>query len=101
MSFSKFWNDLQVNLGVGTNIKNWTTIKDYLGDQFKIVEISPNGIKIESPEADTIQYVTKGDFEVTYNHWEPYCSRKFTRRELSDLTRFSKYTISIIKHLKK
>jgi len=96
MSFSKFWNDLQANLGVGTNIKNWTAIKGFMVDEFKIANISPKGIKIESPN----QYVTKSDFEVTYNNWEKYCLRKFTRRELSDLTRCSKYTISIIKHLK-
>lgn len=100
MSFSIFWNDLQAKLAVGTIIKNWTTKKGYLGDQFKIVKITSNGVKIQSPEAETIQYVKKGDFEVTFNHWEPYCSRKFKRQELRDLTRFSKYTISIIKHLK-
>ena len=80
MSFSKFWADLQVNLGVDTNVKNWTTAKGYLGDQFKIIGISPKGITIESPKADTHQYVTKGDFEITYTHWEPYCSKKFKRQ---------------------
>lgn len=99
MNFPGFWSDLQARLEVGVTIKNWTSAKGYLGDQFKIMAVTVNGVEIDSPKAKNLQYIQKGDFEVMYSNWDAYCSGKLQRQELRDLTRFSKYTMSIIKHL--
>ena len=99
MSFSEFWVSLQANLKVGENIRNWTAANGYLGDHFKVVAVLPNCVEIESPNAVTIQCARKPDFEVMYNNWESYCSQQLQRNVLVKLTRVSKYTMSIIKHL--
>lgn len=99
MTFSNFWHTLQTKLKTGESIRNWTAFGGYLGNQFKVTGISPIRVEIESPNAKTIQYARKSDFEVMYNNWESYCSGKLQRKELTELTRVSKYTMSIIKHL--
>jgi hypothetical protein len=99
MTFFNFWQDLQVKLKGGENIRNWTAAKGYIGDEFKIVGISDDCVEVKSPNAKTIQYAKKYDFEVMFNNWKPYCSRKLQRQELVEQTRVSKYTMSIIKHL--
>ncbi|MFZ2452222.1 MAG: HNH endonuclease [Methylovulum miyakonense] len=101
MTFSTFWHTLQAKLKVGEYIKNWTARKGYLGDQFKVIAISPIHVRveIELDNAKSIQSVRKSDFEVMHNNWESYCSGKLRRTELAKLTRVSKYTMSIIKHL--
>ena len=99
MSFQRFWSELQTKLKPRVTVKNWTAAKGYLGDQFTIVVVSTNCVEIDSPNAENRQYVPKGDFEVMYNNWDAYCSKKLQRQELIVMTRFSKYTMSIIKHL--
>ena len=99
MSFAQFWTDLQTNIKSGATIKNWTAAKGYLGDEFKVLSVAENRITIETPEAENIQNVSKKEFEVMYNNWDAYCSKQIQRKELTKLTRFSKYTMSIIKHL--
>ena len=100
MSFSKFWSMLQDNLMSGERIKNWTVAKGYLGDEFRVLSVYDAGVDVDTPHADNIQHVAKKEFEVMYNNWDAYYSGKLQRQELRDLTRFSKYTMSILKHLK-
>ena len=99
MSFQRFWIDLQASLKPGDTIENWTAAKGYLGDEFEITAVSANGVEVDAPKAQNLQYVPKRDFEVTFDNWDAYCSGKLQRQELRDMTRFSKYTISIAKHL--
>lgn len=99
MSFPVFWSELQARLKVEAPIKNWTLAKGFLGDIFRIAAVTADGVKVDSPRAKNLQHIQKGDFEVMYNNWDAYCSGKLRRQELRDLTRFSKYTISIIKYL--
>jgi hypothetical protein len=99
MSFLKSWSELQSNLRPGTLIKNWTVAKGYLGDEFKIVSVSSTQVDVDSPAAETIQRVSKKDFEIMFNHWDQYCSGELKRRDLVRMTRVSKYTMSIFKHL--
>lgn len=98
MSFVKIWSNLQSNLKPGVLIRNWTVAKGYLGDDFKIISISSTHVDVDSPNAETIQRVSKKDFEVMFNNWEQYCSGKVKRQELVSKTRVSKYTMSIFKH---
>lgn len=99
MSFTKSWCDLQSNLRSGTLIRNWTAAKGYLGDEFKVVLVSSTHVDVDAPGAETIQRVSKKDFEVMFNNWAPYCSGKLKRKDLVGMTRVSKYTMSIFKHL--
>lgn len=99
MTFSNFWNTLQTKLKVGDSIKNWTARKGYLGDEFRIIQILDDRVKIGSPNAQIIQIARKPDFEFMFSKWEAYCSGEFKRTELVKQTRVSKYTMSIIKHL--
>ncbi len=99
MSFKTFWAKLLTNLKPRDMIKNWTTANGYLGDEFEIHAVSDAAVQVESPNAETIQRVAKSEFELMYSNWEGYCSGRIQRQVLRDQTRFSKYTISIIKHL--
>lgn len=99
MSFCGFWRDLQASLNVGAVVRNWTSNKGYLGDEFKIISVAEDWVEVYSPNAKNTLRVKKGDFEVVYQNWNAYCSGRLQRQELRDLTRFSKYAMSIIKHL--
>lgn len=99
MNFSDFWNKLQAGLKPGVRVKNWTAKKGYLGDEFRISAVSAAAVDIDAPKAENIQCVPKKDFEILYSNWEAYCSERLQRQELREMTRFSKYTMSIIKHV--
>jgi hypothetical protein len=98
-NFSIFWKTLQTKLKVGDSIKNWTARKGYLGDEFTIIQVLDDRVKIGSPNAQIIQIARKPDFEFMFSKWEAYCLGEFKRTELVKQTRVSKYTMSIIKHL--
>lgn len=100
MSFSEFWSDLQTRLKPGDSIRNWTVKKGFLGDEFRIRAVSETFVKVDAPNAENFQHVPKKDFEVMYDNWEAYNSEQLTRGGLVQMTRFSKYTMSIIKHFK-
>jgi len=99
MNFVEFWDKLQKQLSGGQTIKNWTKVKGYLGDEFKVLTVEPSAVVIDTPNAANLQYVPKSDFEIMFNHWGKYCSGALPRYQLRIKTRFSKYTMSIIKHL--
>ncbi len=99
MKFDEFWKKLQSQLYSGLTIRNWTAAKGYLGDEFIVASISSDVIIVESPNAINLQNISKGDFEIMFNNWEEYCSGRLQRQHLRDQTRFSKYTMSIIKQL--
>lgn len=100
MEFQQVWQAIQSNLRIGSQVRNWTVAKGYLGDTFKIVGVSATYVEIDAPNAETIQRVSKIDFEFMHNKWEAYCSGKIRRADLVKSTRVSKYTISILRHLK-
>jgi hypothetical protein len=99
MEFSVAWLRIRTGLAPGIKIKNWTAAKGYLGDEFSIVRVESNHIEVNSPNAETIQRVGKGDFEVMFVNWEAYCAGTLARQALVKQTRVSKYTMSILKHL--
>lgn len=51
-SFETVWGYFQVNLRPGTEVKNWTAFKGYLGDSMTIVSIRSNYIEVEVPKAE-------------------------------------------------
>lgn len=99
MSFNDFWNDIQSRLDVGVAVRNWTLRKGYLGDEFRIISVADDYVEVDSPNAKSTLRVRKSDFEVMHENWDGYCAGRIQRHELRNLTRFSKYTMSIIKYL--
>lgn len=99
MEFSDVWLAVQSRLHTGEKVRNWTAAKGFLGDDFLICCVDASHIEVDSPNAETIQRVSKKDFEVMYNNWTAYCSGGISRQALVKLTRVSKYTMSVLRHL--
>jgi hypothetical protein len=96
-SFEKMWDYLQSNLEPGTQIRNWTVLKDYFGDDMIIVKVNPNHIDVDPPQAKNLQVVPKKDFGKVWDVWSNYKRRITLRKELAEMTRYSKYIISILR----
>jgi len=58
-------------------------------------------ISVDAPNAMAMQVVPRKDFETIWKIWIDYKSQKVKRYELGDMTRFSKYIISIFHWLEK
>jgi hypothetical protein len=99
VEFTEFWMVVQGRLQPGQRIRNWTAAKGFLGDDFKVVLIEPSHVEVDSPNAETMQRVSKNDFRIMFDHWSDYCSGRVKRSDLVKLTRVSKYTMSILRHL--
>jgi hypothetical protein len=95
--FENLWNFLQRKLKPGIEIPNWTAYGGYLGDSMTITDIHHNSIEVKAPKARNVQHVPKKDFENVWRIWSDYKIQKVKRYELRDMTRFSKYVISILK----
>lgn len=88
-------------LRAGEEIKNWTIYSGYRGDAFRIVAVTPTYVEVEAPRAQTIQHISRSEFEKVDPLWDDYVSRRVPRHAIRDRTRFSKYIISIMHHLRK
>jgi hypothetical protein len=95
-SFEIVWKFLQEELVPGTIVKNWTVLKNDLGDEMTIVAVSKKSIDVDAPKAKAIQSPNREEFEAVWNVWEDYKMGKVLRHELRDITRYSKYIISIL-----
>ena len=96
MGFSAQWKRIVDNLEPELQVKNWTAKKGYLGDSFTISAIGPDTITVHSPGAKNPQVIPRGDFEGVETLWGGYCSGEIQRQDIRDVTRFSKYIISIL-----
>ena len=95
--FEYIWNFLQTNMKPGTELQNWTANSGYLGDSMTIINIRQNSIEVKTPKANNLQHVPKEDFEKVWSVWNDYKTQNVKRYELRDMTRFSKYIISIFR----
>lgn len=93
--FDAVWKDLHASLVIGKEIKNWTAYSGYLGDTMNIVDKTSESISVDATRAKNILVVPKEDFKVVWEVWNDYKIEKVKRNELSPLTRYSKYIISI------
>lgn len=84
----------------GEEIRNWTAFNGYLGDSFHIAAVKPTYVAIETPKAQNIQNIPSREFQLIDQLWDDYVSGCVPRHKIRDLTRFSKYIISILRHLK-
>ena len=95
-SFDDLWVDLIFNLKPGQQIPNWTAYSGRLGDYMTVVSASQSAIRVDSPGARNLQNVPKKDFEMIWGIWADYKAQRLRRSDITGLTRFSKYIISIL-----
>jgi len=99
MVFGSTWQKIQAELRPGISIRNWTAKNGYLDNNFTVTVISPTRIEICAPSAQYPQVIPARDFEAVDTMWERYCAGSIQRQEIRDVTRFSKYIISILHHI--
>ena len=96
MPFDAFWRNLKNALQEEQIIRNWTKDKGYLGRGNFAAVSRDKYIECYPPDAENPQKVPRNDFKIVYENWHSYLQGRITRRQLSDSSRFTKYTISII-----
>ena len=96
MAFADTWGALQVQLSRGTTIQNWTTFSGDIGKPFSIEEVSAEKFTVRPEGAELTQSVRRRDLGVVYERWDDYVKGGFPREGFNDLTRVSKYAISIL-----
>jgi hypothetical protein len=95
-SFAAKWQLLVDQLVPGMNIPNWTKLKGYLGDSMKIAQVNQNGIIVQSPKAKNDLHISRDEFEKIFGIWSAYMTGTMHRKEICEVTFYSKYIISII-----
>jgi hypothetical protein len=96
MAFEVVWKALQTHLEVGTTIPNWTVHRGMIGESFRIDAVDQNAIVVNAPGATKLQSVRRRDFEAVYELWDGYRYGSTPRSTFNELTRCSKYVISIL-----
>jgi hypothetical protein len=101
--FEKFWIHLQARLRSrhpgapdGMEIRNWTVLKGYIGDSMHVVAVHAETIEVIAPRARNPIVVPKSHFKAVWEVWPLYTNRQMQRQELTPITFFSKYIISIL-----
>lgn len=96
MNQQGIWRDLEARVAAGVTIPNWTAANGYIGDPFSVVGLRTGYLDIEAPGAEYIQHIPRTDFERLWAVWDEYKSGRLLRHELRDMSRFSKYIISLL-----
>ena len=86
---------IQRALSEPTAIRNWTHFSGYIGEDFE-AQAGPAGVTCFLPQE---RYVPMEEIEQVYLRWEPYCKGDIPRYEIRDITKHSKYAISILHQL--
>ena len=94
--FEECWARIQREVTAGDTVRNWTQANGYLGDEFTLRVVDWEAIVVETPGALNLQRVPRADFAEVYRHWDDYCGGRCPRHKLRDMSRFSKYVISIL-----
>ena len=97
--FGRCWARIRDSLAAGDRVRNWTQYGGYLGDEFTVWEVEAKAVVVDTPGATNLQRVPREDFAAVWTHWDDYCAGEFPRHSLRDITRFSKYVISILHHV--
>jgi hypothetical protein len=98
-TFASVWSEMQARLGVRVKIPNWTRDSGFRGEGFTVVEVSQSLVRVDPTGAQGPVAVPRAEFEKVFAMWGQYRSNGLSRQELTDLTRFSKYIISIFRWL--
>jgi hypothetical protein len=95
-TFEDVWRQLQRELHPQTEVRNWTVLKGYLGDSMKIVAVRAETIEVDAPRARNLVVVPKAHFKAVWEIWNLYTDGLVPRAELTKMTFFSKYIISVL-----
>jgi hypothetical protein len=101
MSNADLWKTVTEHLTSGATVRNWTAAKGYFGEDFVVKSIEPDHLVVAAPGAENEQHVPRKDFELVDKVWGGYCSGAVKRQQLRDMTRFSKYVVSILHQVSK
>jgi hypothetical protein len=97
MPLGNTWTYIQNNLHAGQSIDNWTKDGRHRVEQLSIVSVTAGkSILIKPPNAKNLQRVPQGDFKKVYAVWSQYMASTFPRHRIRNITRFSKYIISVL-----
>lgn len=95
--FDDFWKTLTASLTHPRKIQNWTRDSGYLNRGDFQASYSRGDIMQVALENGSTLNISKSEFEYMYDNWSRYKSGKISRGELRNDSRFTKYTISILK----
>jgi hypothetical protein len=70
--------------------------KGFTGEDFEAGHGGVDCLIVYPPSAQNKLRVPKSDFHIMFDNWQSYSKRKISRGELAKLSRFTKYTISIL-----
>jgi len=98
-SFETLWQQIQRDISVGETIENWTQFSGDIGNSFTIRAVNARFIEVDSPNAKYFQRVPRKDFAAIYELWDAYIAGRVQRRKTTELTRYSKYIISILHYV--
>lgn len=97
MTVETTWTRIRAKLRSGQVIPNWTQLKGEIGDTFIVTEVTENAICVDAPGAATVQRVPRADFEGVLKIWAGYKAGTVPRNRTAQVTRYSKYVISIVR----
>ena len=95
MPFVDTLGALLATLTTGTEIPNWSVASGLRGNIFHIVSVSLTQVIVETPNARHLQKIPMKDFAAVYELWSGYIEGTVTRSKIVNVTRYSKYIISI------
>ena len=96
MTFDVFWSELKTFLSSKRNIRNWTVLKGYVGENFEAVYDFGKIIVYAESASAYQQTVQRQDFKLIFDNWQKYLDGTVSRLELSQSSWVTKYAISII-----
>lgn len=95
----KLWNALNANIYSGLSIPNWTVNAGHIGQVFIVHMVSASNVIVIVPRASKLQKISWVDFRLVYDRWNGYRQHIIPRSEISSVTRYSKYIISIYHYI--
>jgi len=93
--FVVVWNELQIALKPGIEIKNWNAYNGYLGDTLTINTVDSDYISIGPPRVWGPQVISREDFEQIWIVWSDYLALRLKRARMHEFSNQSKFIISI------
>jgi hypothetical protein len=94
--FETFWSKLAGSISGKQIIRNWTVDRGFTGEDFTAGPVGVDCVIVYPPSAQNRLTVPKSDFRVMFDNWRSYRMKEISRGKLAELSRFTKYTISIL-----
>jgi hypothetical protein len=94
-AFRSVWSYLSDHLRSGKKIEDKSTLSASRGESTTIVSIDADSITVAPPRAKGFVRIPKADFELVWRYWSDFQSKKITRTELREHSRFSRYILTL------